>query len=140
MPIRKIVSRVAIALALVALVIPSLAVEARTAKPVVAIIRAEWCGACEKLAPTMKELMGQYGDRLEFVMFDVSDDQRAAEAAAKARELGISSFFEENKKKTSTVAVFATDGKLLFKTAKNYDRSAYVRAFDEAIAKSGGNY
>ena len=102
-------------------------------KPTVAIIRADWCLACQKLEPTFKELVEQYKDRLNFVVLDVTTDEKAAEAAKTAEELGIAMFFEANKKKTSTVVVFGEKNKVSFKTTHNYDREAYVKAFDDAI-------
>lgn len=101
-------------------------------KPTVAIIRADWCTACQKLEPTMMELMKQYGSKMNFVMFDVTNDESTAMAAAKAKSLGLSRFFNANKKMTSTVAVF-NGKKQLFKTAKNYDKAEYMMAFDKAI-------
>ncbi len=105
-------------------------------KPTVAIIRADWCQACQKLEPTMMGLIGEYKDRLNFVLLDVTTDEKTAESAQTAQLLGISKFFESNKKKTSTVAVLDRKNKVLFKTIGNFDRDAYVRAFDEAVAKS----
>jgi len=112
-----------------------------SAKPTVAIIRADWCGACQKLEPTMMKLMEEYGDRLNFVVLDVSNDEKTAASAATARKLGLAKFFDANKKKTSTVAVFDANNKLLSMThySRNketaFNRETYVRAFDEAIAK-----
>jgi thiol-disulfide isomerase/thioredoxin len=106
-------------------------------KPTVAIIRADWCEACQKLEPTFKELMEQYKDRLNFVVFDVTTDEKVAESAKTARELGISKFFTANRKNTSTVVVLGEKNKLFFKTTHNYDREAYVRAFDDAIKMNG---
>ena len=105
------------------------------AKPTVAIIKADWCSYCRKLEPTMKDLIEQYQDRINFVVLDVTTDEKVAESAATARKLGLSKWFEANKKKTSTVAVFGEKNALLFKTYNNRDREAYVRAFDDAIAK-----
>jgi thiol-disulfide isomerase/thioredoxin len=104
-------------------------------KPVVAIIKAEWCSACQKLEPTMMDLMKQYGDRLEFVVLDVSNEEKLAEATKTAKKYGLSNFLKENQKKTSTVAVFSGN-KVRFQTAQNFDRDAYVKAFDEALAAS----
>lgn len=101
-------------------------------KPTVAIIRADWCSACQKLEPTMMDLMKEYGNKLNFVMLDVTNDETTAQAAAKAKSLGLSQFFEANKKMTSTVAVFAGK-KQTFKTAMNYNKSDYVAAFDKAL-------
>ena len=102
-------------------------------KPTVAIIRADWCEACQKLEPTFNELKEQYKDRLNFVVLDVTTDEKAAESAKTARELGISKFFTANKKNTSTVVVFGEKNKISFKTTHNFDREAYVQAFDDAI-------
>ena len=105
-------------------------------KPTVAIIRADWCEACQKLEPTMMELISQYQDRLNFVMLDVTTDEKTAASAKTAQELGIGKFFEANKKNTSTVIVLGEKNKIVFKTTHNYDRQAYARAFDEAISKN----
>ena len=102
-------------------------------KPTVAIIRADWCEACQKLEATFNELKEQYKDRLNFVVLDVTTDEKVSESTKRARELGISKFFAANKKNTSTVVVFGGKNKISFKTTHNYDRKAYVRAFDEAI-------
>ena len=105
-------------------------------KPTVAIIRADWCTACQKLEPTMSELISQYKDRLNFVMLDVTTDEKTAGSAKTAQELGIAKFFQANKKNTSTVIVLGAKNKILFKTIHNFDRVAYVRAFDDAVAKN----
>jgi thiol-disulfide isomerase/thioredoxin len=136
----NILRRAGILLSLFALVtmiaLPALAKSPKGKRPTVAIIRADWCSACQKLEPTMMELMSQYKDRIDFVMLDVSDDQKASKAASDARKLGLTKFFEANKKKTSTVVVLSPTRKILFQTMQNFDRDAYVRAFDDALAKS----
>lgn len=121
-------------LALMALlIVPAMA----KTKPTVAIIKAEWCSACQKLEPTMMKLMQEYGDKVEFVVLDVSSDDKVAESQATAKKLGLGTFFEANKQKTSTVAVFVKGGKPQFITMQNFDREAYVKAFDDAIASAG---
>ncbi len=102
------------------------------AKPKVVIIKADWCSACQKVDPIMMGLMKDYGDKLEFVIFDVTNDETTAAAAQRAKTLGLGSFFEANKKMTSTVAVFKGK-KSVFKTSKNFNRNDYVAAFDKAI-------
>ena len=105
----------------------------RKGKPTVVIIRADWCSACQKLEPTMMGLMKEYGDKINFVMLDVTNDETTATAAAKAKSLGLSKFFEANKKMTSTVAIFQGK-KQKFKTAMNMDRATYVAQFDKALS------
>ncbi len=113
---------------------PAKAAKAAAAKtkPRVVIIRADWCSVCQKLEPTMMGLMQEYGGKLDFVMLDVTTDDTTAQAAAKAKSLGISSFFEANKKMTSTVGIFKGK-KQVFKTVGNTNKADFVAAFDKAI-------
>ena len=110
----------------------SAAVTFAQAKPTVAIIKADWCSACQKVEPIMMGLMKEYDGKVNFVMLDVTNDDTTAQAAAKAKSLGLTAFFQANKKTTSTVAVFAGK-KQIYKTAMNYNKSDYVAAFDKAL-------
>ena len=100
--------------------------------PTVVMIKAAWCNACQKVDPIITELKGEYGDKLHFVVLDVTDEAAVAASTVKAKSLGISKFFAANKKKTSTVAIFKK-GKQLFITDHNYDRAAYTGAFDRSL-------
>ena len=116
--------------------LPALAKAPKNKRPIVAIVRAEWCSACQKLEPTMMKLKDQYGDRIDFVVFDVTNDETTARAAAEARRLGLGKFFEANKQKTSSVVVLSPSRKIVFQTMQNFDREAYVKAFNDALSKS----
>lgn len=105
------------------------------AKTTVAIIRADWCSACQTLEPTLAQLKEQYKDRINFVVLDVTTDESTRAAAATARKHGLAKFFAANKKKTSTVVVLDSKHNILFKTDHNDDREAFVKAFDNAIAR-----
>ena len=95
MKLNKILRRAGIFLSLFALVtmvsLPTLAKSTKAKRPTVAIIRADWCSACQKLEPTMMGLISQYKDRIDFVMLDVTDDQKTTQAASEARKLGLGS-------------------------------------------------
>jgi thiol-disulfide isomerase/thioredoxin len=141
MKTKNILRRGGIVLSLLALVtmisLPSMAKSPKGKRPTVAVIRADWCSACQKLEPTMMQLMSQYKDSIDFVVLDVSDDEKSQKAATDARKLGLAKFFAANKKKTSTVVVLSPSRKILFQTMQNFDREVYVKAFDEAIAQAG---
>ena len=109
----------------------------RKGTPTVAIIRADWCTVCQKLEPAMAELMEEYKGRLNFVILDVSNEEKTAEAAATARKLGLGKFFEANKKKTSTVAIFGAKNKILFQKHYDTNRETFARAFEDAARKGG---
>lgn len=98
----------------------------------VAVIRADWCGDCQKLEPVISDLMKEYEGKINFVFFDVTNDETTAAAAAKAKALGLGAFFEANKKMTSTVGVFKGT-RQTYKTSKNTDRAVYVTAFNNAL-------
>ncbi len=107
--------------------------EPKFAKPTVVIIRADWCRACQKVEPIMMGLMKEYRGKLNFVMLDVTDEAAEAKSYKKAKSIGLGNFFKANKKKTSTVAIFNGRSKV-FHTIKNFNRSAYVSAFNKATS------
>ncbi len=103
------------------------------AKPTVALIRADWCSACKQVEPIIQDLMQQsYSGKFKLVVLDVTNEETTAQAQATAKSLGLSSFFEANKKSTSTVGVFKNKREV-FKTTHNPDRNIYVNAFDKAL-------
>ncbi len=101
-------------------------------RPIVAIIAADWCPYCKRIDPVVKDVMSSYSEQLQFVVFDVTNAATSAAAKEKAEELGIGKFFDENKAKTSTVAVLKDD-KVVYKTSNNGKKEDYVKAFDKAL-------
>lgn len=101
-------------------------------RPVVAIIAADWCPYCKRVDPVVNEVKSSYSEKLNFVVFDVTNAETTALAKAKAEKLGMADFFNEYKGKTSTVAVLK-DHKVVYKTSNNDKKSDYVKAFDKAL-------
>ncbi|MGH9949737.1 MAG: thioredoxin domain-containing protein [Pyrinomonadaceae bacterium] len=101
-------------------------------KPTVAIIRADWCPYCKKVEPVVADLKKEYGDKFNFVVFDVTDDKATAESKAHAKEIGMTEFFDDFKGKTSAVAVLK-ENKVVYKTFNNGKHEEYVKAFDKAL-------
>lgn len=101
--------------------------------PIVAVIRADWCGACKKLEPVLMDIAKNYGEKVEFVYLDITDAKTTAEAEMTAKRYGISDFFEENKKKSSTVGIFK-NMKKLFNTHYNADPKVFTTEIDKALA------
>ncbi len=101
-------------------------------KPVVAVVRADWCAYCKRVEPVMMKLMEEYKEKLNFVVLDVTNEETSKAAMEKAEATGLTDFFNQNKEKTSTVAVIK-DKKIIYKTSNNAKRNDYVKAFEKAL-------
>ena len=101
-------------------------------RPIVAVIRADWCPYCKKVEPVISALMTDYSEKLRFVVFDVTNETTTAKAMKQAKELGLGDFFKDFKGKTSAVAVLK-DKKVVYKTSNNGKRADYEKAFDQAL-------
>jgi thiol-disulfide isomerase/thioredoxin len=105
-------------------------------KPTVVKIYAEWCAACQKMKPIMASLQQQYGNNVNFVIFDVSDRASTQTSQAKAQQLGLSNFFDAHKSQTATVAIIdSSNGNALEEFRKNLNQQDYENAIDMAIAQ-----
>jgi thiol-disulfide isomerase/thioredoxin len=75
-------------------------------KPVVVEIYAKWCTRCQTIAPTLATLRKQYKGKIHYIAFDVSDPKTSQRSAQLAKSYGLSTFFDNYKARTSTVAIF----------------------------------
>jgi thiol-disulfide isomerase/thioredoxin len=107
-------------------------------KPVVVDIYASWCPGCKNIAPTLSQLKQQYGEKMHFVVFDVSDSKNTQASMKMAAKLGLADFFNANKSKTSTVAIIdPATGKVVKQFQNNPDLAEYTTVIDRSIAQMG---
>ncbi|NJM52347.1 MAG: hypothetical protein HC846_02500, partial [Blastocatellia bacterium] len=100
--------------------------------PTVAVIRADWCPYCKKLEPIMMDLMKEYGEKINFVVFDITNEETTAKSMELAKEKGLEEFFNDNKDKSAFVVIFK-DGKEKFKAKYKTEREVYVKEFDKVL-------
>lgn len=103
-------------------------------RPVVVAIRADWCPYCKKLEPIMMDLMKEYGEKLNFVVFDITNEKTVMASKQLAKAKGLEEFFDQNKDKSAFVAVLK-DNKQVFSAKYNTKRETYVEAFDQALQR-----
>ena len=108
--------------------------KAEDKRPIVAIVRADWCPYCTDLEPKMTKLMETYGEKLNFVILDITNAETTTNARAVAKSAGLDEFFEKNKTKASTVAIFK-DKKQVFTTVHNTKNEDFIKAFESAVKK-----
>ncbi|MBE9176339.1 thioredoxin family protein [Synechocystis salina LEGE 06155] len=105
-------------------------------KPVVVDIYATWCPGCKTIAPTLSQLKKQYQGKVNFVVLDVSDKNTTKMAETKAKQLGLTTFFEANKTQTATVAIIdPATGMVIQQFRKNANASDYTKVIDGAISR-----
>lgn len=108
-------------------------------KPIVVDIYASWCGGCKNIAPTLSQIRKQYGSKISFVVFDVTDSQKTQASMKMAAKLGLTGFFNANKSETSTVAIIdPATGKITKQFQNNANLSEYTSILDRSIAQMGG--
>lgn len=92
---------------------PAFAAEA-AGRPVVVIIRADWCGQCQRAQPVWSRLHREYGKKVRWIVFDVTDSNARLKSAqlARAESEAIASFFARNFNRMPSVGVFDSKGAL----------------------------
>ncbi|MGH7708767.1 MAG: TlpA family protein disulfide reductase [Vulcanimicrobiaceae bacterium] len=103
-------------------------------KPVVAVVRADWCPSCKEVEPVLHRVLDRYGSKVSYVALNVTNSKTATAAAALAGRDGLAKFYESAKEATSTVAI--VDPKTGNVVAEFYDQTdpaAYRAAIDKAL-------
>ena len=106
-------------------------------KPVVVDVFATWCAGCKNIEGTLSQLRQDYGDRVNFVVLDVTNKAKVEETEALATELGLSDFLAEKKSKTSTVAIVdPATGDILTIYKNNPNIDDYTQVLNAALAQN----
>ncbi len=103
------------------------------AKPIIVKMHADWCGTCQRLKPTWKELQSKYGERAEFILLDVTSKDTIAVSKTAADHAGIGAFYQKYRSQTGVIAVLDGNTHEPVKVFKGeIDIDAYAPAIDSA--------
>jgi len=102
--------------------------------PLFVTITMKECYSCQKIKPIFEELKNEYNDRVEFVTLDVSSKSSLEEAKETASNLGIESFFNENKNGLPAVGIVCPGGtKVENVFSGETDKEIYKEALDKLL-------
>jgi thiol-disulfide isomerase/thioredoxin len=108
---------------------------AKSGKPYVVKLHAQWCAVCMITKGVWSQIEETYASRVNLVVLDFTTEKNAAASRAEAARLGLTAFFDEYGGATGTIAVL--DGRTKQVTASiggSRDFAEYRTAIDAALA------
>ena len=98
---------------------------ANTGRPYVVKLHAQWCPICMLTKAVWSQVEVAYSGRVNFVVFDFTNQATTDRSRIKAKRLGLEKFFEDNVGGTGTIAV------LHGRTREEAASIHGIRGFDE---------
>ncbi|HEY7672601.1 MAG TPA: thioredoxin family protein [Gammaproteobacteria bacterium] len=112
----------------------SAAEAARTDRPWVVKLHAQWCPICRLTKGVWSRIEGTYADRVRLVVFDFTDDETTAASRAEAERLGLTELFEQSGFATGPIVVLDSSTKeVLAWISGSRDFAEYGAAIDAAL-------
>jgi thiol-disulfide isomerase/thioredoxin len=114
----------------------SAAEAAKTDKPYVVKLHAQWCPKCMMTKDVWSQIEAMYAERVNLVVLDFTNDANTEASRAEAERLGLDQFFDEYGGVTGTIAVL--DGRTKEVTASidgNRDFADYRAAIDAILER-----
>ncbi|HEX5049077.1 MAG TPA: thioredoxin family protein [Gammaproteobacteria bacterium] len=110
---------------------------ANPTKPFVVKLHAQWCPICRITKGVWSDIAATYGDRVNLVVLDFTDETTTDASRAEAERLGLGSYFEDHSGWTGTISI--VDGSTKEVTADIHgsrDFAEYRAAIDGALARA----
>lgn len=111
---------------------------ANPTKPFVVKLHAQWCPICRITKGVWSDIEAAYGDRVNLVVLDFTDESTAGASRAEAERLGLGRYFEDHSGWTGTISIL--DGSTKEVTADIHGRrdfAEYRAAIDSALSRAG---
>ncbi|OGI07190.1 MAG: hypothetical protein A3I68_03215 [Candidatus Melainabacteria bacterium RIFCSPLOWO2_02_FULL_35_15] len=78
-------------------------------KPLFVIVSTDWCYACKILHPVVNELEAQYGNQVNFLHLDASNDEAVNASRLVAAQYGLAAYFDSNRNVFPKVGILCPD-------------------------------
>jgi len=109
---------------------------ARTAKPYVVKLHAQWCPLCMITKDVWREIETTYAGRVNLVVLDFTNDANTSVSRAEAKRLGLEQLFSNYEGATGVVVVLdAQTGDVLASIKGSRDFGEYRAAIDSALER-----
>jgi hypothetical protein len=97
-------------------------------------LHARWCAVCALTKPAWAEIEKTYADRVNLVVFDVTNGAATEASRSEAKRIGLEAFFEEHAGWTGAIAVLDGRTKKVVSVMEGRRSMAeYRAAIDEAL-------
>lgn len=113
--------------------ISAMAQTVQPGRPMIIFIYSKKCDVCPRVKPVLADLQQQYGDKIEFITLDVTDDALKAEARKRGKELGVGAFVAFCVDAFPTVGVFGPNHRVIKELYGYHPRQAYEELIGRAI-------
>ncbi|HET8696960.1 MAG TPA: thioredoxin family protein [Gammaproteobacteria bacterium] len=107
---------------------------ANPTKPFVVKLHAQWCPICRLTKGVWSEIAAGYGEQVNLVVLDFTDEATTEASRAEAARLGLAEYFEEHSGWTGTISVLDAATKTVIADLHgSRDLAEYRAAIDTAL-------
>ena len=112
---------------------------ARSGKPYVVKIHAQWCAVCMVTKDVWSQIQDAYTGRVNLLVLDVTNQATTDASRAEARRLGLEAFFDEHGGGTGTIVVLDRTKAVTASINGSRDFADYRAAIDGALDGAAGS-
>lgn len=80
-------------------------------RPTAVRFYATWCGKCKLVDARLSDIQGDFLDKINFVVFEMTDKQTQQESAQKAKNLGLEEVYQHYAPATGLLVLVNAEGK-----------------------------
>jgi thiol-disulfide isomerase/thioredoxin len=106
-------------------------------RPYVIKLHAQWCPKCLMTKGAWSDLQARYAGRVNFLVFDYTNQRTTDASEVDARRIGLGEFFENAGGTGSVIVLDGRTKEVVSRISGVQDVEAYAAAVDAALARAG---